>query len=285
MFSLLIGLNNDVVPAGRLFEYTKDDIRANLGSDYVSALQKLPALSMPEVKDSTVEQVARVGTIARLHEFAKGHAFTSVANPDLQPIASSTIQELAGRLGIDSERWEFTRTHWAVKDVDLFEVLFEHQTRLHREGSGNLRGSGAVQFPVDTPRDPTLVAVMMPFSPEFDIIYETIAAAVTDVGLHCKRVDDIWDRDHVMDDVLSLLWRSQIVVADLTGRNANVFYETGLAHALPRSTILLTQQPTDMPFDLQSIRYLSYGVGTEQRAALRKKLSERLTTLIGQSRN
>lgn len=283
MFSLLVGLNNGVVPAGRLFEYTADDIREHLGSDYVSAVQHLPALLMPEVKDDRFEQVARVGTITGLRETAKGHLFTFTPNPNLEPIASSTVQYLSNKLGIEPDSWEFTRTHWAVKDVDLFEVLFEHQTQLHRGGSGNFRASGAVQFPIDTHRDSTLVAVMMPYSATFDVVYETIEAAVNDAGLHCARADDIWDHDHVMGDVLSLLWQAQVVVADLTGRNTNVFYETGLAHALPRRTVLLTQQATDIPFDLQSIRYLHYGLGTGDRATLRKQLSERLTTLIGQS--
>lgn len=281
MFSLLVGLNDGVVPAGRLFEYTDNDIRMSLSSDYASALQRLPALRMPELGDTGFEQVARVGTITRFRQKANGHQFTFTPNPNLEPIASSTVQTLADKLGVDT--WEFNRTHLAVKDVDLFEVLLEHQTQLHRGGSGNFQASGAVQFPVDTPRDSTLVAVMMPFSPGFDVVYETIEAAVSDAGLQCIRADNIWDHDHVMGDVISLLWRAQIVVADLTGRNTNVFYETGLAHALPRRTVLLTQERTDIPFDLQSIRYLQYGLGTGDRATLRKQLSERLSTLISQS--
>jgi hypothetical protein len=124
---------------------------------------------------------------------------------------------------------------------------------------------------------------MMPFAPEFDVVYESIKSAAEDAGLDCNRAADIWEHDHIMGDVLSLLWRSQIVVADLTGRNPNVFYEAGLAHALPRKTVLLTQESSDIPFDLQSIRYLKYGVGTPQRAILRTQLAERLGTLMNQS--
>jgi hypothetical protein len=128
-----------------------------------------------------------------------------------------------------------------------------------------------------------LVAVMMPFSKGFEIVYETIDQAAADAGLKCARADDIWESDHVMGDVLGLIWRANIVVADLTGKNTNVFYETGLAHSLPRRTVLLTQDPSDVPFDLQSIRYLSYGLGTADRALLRKQLAERLTTLASQT--
>ncbi|WP_159807850.1 hypothetical protein [Cellulomonas citrea] len=283
MFSLLVGLNGDVVPQGRLFEYTDEEARKPFDGDHISRLQHIPALRMPEVKDETHEQVARVGSIASIRRSDAGHRFTFVPNSNLEPISSSTIMSLAGQLGVDPTSWEFTRTHWAVKDVDLFEVLLEHQMNLHRGGSGNFRSSGAVQFPVGKPRDTSLVAVMMPFSRMFDVVYETIELAVADAGLHCARADDIWDHDLVMGDVLSLLWRSTVVIADLTGKNTNVFYEAGLAHALPRRTVLLTQDPDDVPFDLRSIRYLHYGVGTAERATLRKQLSERLTTLVAQS--
>lgn len=85
-----------------------------------------------------------------------------------------------------------------------------------------------------------------------------------------------------MGDVLSTFWEVEIVIADLTGRNPNVFYEVGLAHALLRKTVLLTQNADDVPFDLQPIRYLMYGVGSSERQKLRDDLSKRLRTLIQQ---
>ncbi len=126
---------------------------------------------------------------------------------------------------------------------------------------------------------------MMPFKKEFDVVHETIRGAVDDAGLISVRVDDIWGHDHVMGDVLSALWESQIVIADLTGRNPNVFYEVGLAHALPRKTVLLTQNAGDVPFDLQPIRYLMYGLGSSERQKLRGDLSKRLRTLIEQEQD
>ncbi|MCR2813045.1 hypothetical protein [Microbacterium sp. zg.Y1084] len=123
----------------------------------------------------------------------------------------------------------------------------------------------------------------MPFSAEFDIVYETIQLAAKDADMTCVRADDIWLDNHVMDDVLSILWRSRVVIADLTGWNANVFYEAGLDHALPRDTILLTQNAADVPFDLESIRYLRYGVGMQERRDLRRQLAQRLRTLTSPS--
>lgn len=279
MFSLLVGLTDEVVPSGRLFEYTEDGIKRNFNADF-AALEQLPVLSLPELGDDRNEQVARVGRAVAVKANGRGHTFTFVPNPRLGQFELPIIAKLAPKLGISD--WELKRTHWAVKDVDLFEVLLEHQLRQSRVSPGDFAASGAVQFPMNTPVEPSLVAVMMPFSKTFDIVYETIEQAATDAGLRSSRADDIWEHDHVMGDVLSLIWRAKIVVADLTGRNTNVFYETGLAHALPRRTVLLTQDAADVPFDLQSLRYLKYGVGTAERATLRKQLADRLITLANQ---
>ncbi|MCP1430790.1 hypothetical protein J3D45_003288 [Microbacterium foliorum] len=279
MFNLLIGLDAGVVPADRMFEYTDDRVRRELGDQYESRIERLPALSMPEIGDDRFEQVATLGRILSLRATGRTHRFDFEPNPRLQPIPVETVRELADRLNVDPEGWEFRRTHWAVKQAELFEVLFEYLAGAPRRIDRTYSPSAAVQFPTDTPLDSKLVAVMMPFDPNFDVVYETIALAVDDIGMKCVRVDNIWEHDHVMGDVLSLLWRARVVVADLTDRNPNVFYETGLAHALPRRTILLTQNPDDVPFDLRSIRYLRYGVGSKARKALREQLSERLKTL------
>lgn len=195
-------------------------------------------------------------------------------------VPATTISEIARDLGMSD--WELQRTHWAVKDVDLFEVLLAAELRKRGGAPKDYGPSAVVSFPTHLPRDPKLVAVMMPFAPQFDIVYETIQAAATDAGFRCVRADDIWEQHQVMGDILSLLWRAQVVITDLSGKNANVFYEAGLAHALPRTTILITQDPTDVPFDLQAIRYLRYGLGTTEREKLRTQLAERLATLSKQ---
>ena len=76
--------------------------------------------------------------------------------------------------------------------------------------------------------------------------------------MRCQRGDDIWVNDHVLDDVINLIWRAQIVIADLTIRNPNVFYEAGIAHTLGRDVIQIVQSTDDIPFDLQAIRSVAY---------------------------
>lgn len=274
MFSLLVGLIDGTVPSSRMFEHTHVDLRDRFTKD-LSGLHSVPALCMPEVGDDRYPQVAQIGSTLALKQVNREHRFKFVPDPRFTSIPLSVVQGIASELGIND--WEFVRTHWAVKEEDLFEALYASLQQA--PGVTSPKDAGAVSFPTSEARDRSLVAVMMPFDPAFDIVYETISAAAVDAGMATVRVDDIWEQDHIMGDVASILWRAQVVVADLTGRNTNVFYEAGLAHALPRPTILLTQSSDDVPFDLKSIRYLQYGLGSEDRRQLRDRLGKRLQTL------
>jgi hypothetical protein len=82
-----------------------------------------------------------------------------------------------------------------------------------------------------------------------------------------------------MDDVINLLWRARVVIADLTGKNPNVFYGTGIAHTLGREVIQITQSMDDVPFDLRSIRTVTYLNNGEGRDDLRTRVSARLADI------
>jgi hypothetical protein len=51
-----------------------------------------------------------------------------------------------------------------------------------------------------------------------------------------------------------------VLIAELTSRNANVFYELGLAHALKKPVVLVSSNEADVPFDLHHIRVIYYDV-------------------------
>ena len=101
--------------------------------------------------------------------------------------------------------------------------------------------------------DPKLISVMMPFQTDMDDVYKTIKKASKEAGFSCKRVDDIWQHSTVIQDVFSLIFQSNIVVCDFTGKNPNVFYEAGIAHTLGKFVVPITQSKSDIPFDLQQI--------------------------------
>jgi hypothetical protein len=84
-----------------------------------------------------------------------------------------------------------------------------------------------------------------------------------------------------MQDVVSLIDRSRVVICDCTGRNPNVFYEIGIAHTLGREVILISQSQEDIPFDLRHLRYVSYLNNGEGRKELQRPVEARLANLVG----
>lgn len=102
--------------------------------------------------------------------------------------------------------------------------------------------------------------VMMPFGDPlgkyFSAIYEP---AVKKAGLHPVRADDdIFGTGKIIDQVWRGIKDSTVLIAELTSRNPNVFYELGLAHALQKPVVLVSSNEEDVPFDLQHIRVIYY---------------------------
>ena len=101
--------------------------------------------------------------------------------------------------------------------------------------------------------------VVMPFASMFEREYtRVIKPAVESLGLECLRGDEIYSEQSIIQDIWKSLRRSRVIVAELSGRNPNVMYEIGLAHALGKPIILLTRNQDDVPFDLKSLRYVYY---------------------------
>jgi hypothetical protein len=101
--------------------------------------------------------------------------------------------------------------------------------------------------------------VIMPFKSPFDEYYSDIyRPAIEDAGLVPVQSGEIFSPGMFMRQVVEGIRASIVVLAELTGRNANVFYELGLAHAYRKPVIMLTQSKEDVPSDLQGLRWIGY---------------------------
>jgi hypothetical protein len=104
-----------------------------------------------------------------------------------------------------------------------------------------------------------LCFVIMPFGGWFDKYYEEIfCPAIKNSGLVPKRADDLYRPSNIVQDIWAFTKKAKIILADLTNKNPNVFYELGLAHAATKPVILITQNIEDIPFDLRSLRIIEY---------------------------
>jgi hypothetical protein len=102
--------------------------------------------------------------------------------------------------------------------------------------------------------------VLMPFDKSFDDTFElAIEPACDAAGAYAERVDQQIFTGSILDRVYNQIAKADIVVADMSERNPNVFYEVGYAHALGKTTILLTRDAADIPFDLKHYPHIVYG--------------------------
>lgn len=117
--------------------------------------------------------------------------------------------------------------------------------------------------------------VLMPFAQELVDVYNfLIVKGLEQSGYVVKRADDIKSQNNILSDIISAIVSSDLIVADLTGSNPNVYYELGVAHALNKNVILLTQDIDELPFDLRSYRVISYSVHFSKMNQAKEELSQ-----------
>ncbi len=103
--------------------------------------------------------------------------------------------------------------------------------------------------------------VIMPFAEEFDDVYAAIKSSVESaLGGHgtCSRLDESRPAGRITDRLLGEIQSATLCVVDVTGNRPNVMWELGYAMALGKPTILVTQNLSDLPFDIRDLQTLSY---------------------------
>jgi len=127
--------------------------------------------------------------------------------------------------------------------------------------------------------DSTLCFVLMPFSDQFFLNYEeAIRPALEAAGLRGVHAGEIFGTREIMEDIWESICTARIIIADVTGRNPNVFYELGIAHTMGKECVVITQSSTDVPFDITSRRYINYD--PTKRVALKERLAKTLKSIL-----
>ncbi len=101
--------------------------------------------------------------------------------------------------------------------------------------------------------------VIMPFEKVLDEYYKKLIKPILE-NLHyeVKRADEIYGTRAIIDDITQEIENADILVADATGKNPNVNYELGYAHAMHKKVIIITQNIEDIPFDYRHRRAIVY---------------------------
>jgi hypothetical protein len=274
MFNLIVstGVQSETsgtITAGRVFEYTDDEVVGQFmpkGRLDLAAVMSLPTLFMEE---GVSDEIAGVGWLSRVELQGKDYQLHFILDQAVPRLTNEAIRAMASELRMGD--WEFSRNHWAIKNVDLFQLLYKQKM-----------GERPVPrvFPLSrNPVNPKLISMMMPFESSSTETYQTVKAAIEAAGYECRRADDFWLHPHIMHDIIELISTSKVIICDLSGKNPNVFYEAGIAHTLGKEVILITQHDGDVPFDLRPLRYIPYHNNGEGRQALAAKIVGRLQTV------
>lgn len=305
MYNLLVSANREawtgeafILERHRVFEHTVDQVRQRfegLKGERLVRLYSLPAIFAYE---DFVGQAAKIGRIERVCHRGREIRIEYTLADRLPGIEPEMLKRLAWELDIGE--WELNRTHWAVKDIDLADVLVSAELVTETQISALPDAFSALFRKLPAPEPLTirptifkvphrgiernLVSVMMSLQPAFTPVYETIKKSCSELKLICQRADEIWEEPEILNDIFSLIFRSKVVVCDFSERNSNVFYEAGIAHTLGRTVIPLVQNPEDIPFDLRQHRHIKYLNNGEGLAALEEQLTPRLQWLTEQRR-
>jgi hypothetical protein len=121
--------------------------------------------------------------------------------------------------------------------------------------------------------DPNLVFVLTPFNSRFWLPFEAIALACQELNLKCVRGDEQEIRGDLVPHIIRHILRARIIIANVDGRNPNVFYELGMAHALNKTTIIVSKSFRTLPIDLRLKKLVTYDSTEELRLKVQKELA------------
>lgn len=120
--------------------------------------------------------------------------------------------------------------------------------------------------------DNKLIFVITPFNDKFYDDYQTIREVCKSLGFNCLRGDETYFKGDIFPEILKLITKSNLIIANINGRNANVMYELGIAQAMDKPVLLVSKDPGSLPIDIKSKRFLIYSDYKELKDLIRAEL-------------
>ena len=131
-----------------------------------------------------------------------------------------------------------------------------------------------------TSQEKGTVFVLMPFKKSLESVYKSlIKPAFEGAGFQVLRADDISSQRNILQDIINSIESADLIVADLTGSNQNVYYELGVAHTRGKPAFLIVQNIDDVPFDLRSYRIFKYSMKPDALEDALARLSDDATRI------
>jgi hypothetical protein len=205
------------------------------------------------------------------------------AGLDTSEAMETLLTAFAGELQLGQRLGDLREIILVEKDESIFQRLRERLE--HLENKGIVASDGKAMFlrpcdlkPAGTKGSLRHLFVAMPYAKEFNnTYYFGIKGPVEQRDRQCERVDEDKYVGDVVDRIKERISTAELLIADLTGSSANVFYEVGYADGLGKSIILLSQAQ-DVPFDLHTRHQIRYD--PQDILSLSRALGEHLDVLL-----
>jgi hypothetical protein len=195
-------------------------------------------------------------------------------------LALSRFQEL-GLITIDE--------NGTIEPTSKIEALLEAfdlgLTKMSDYGPDSLLVNPIFRHPRSTPNHADIF-VLMPFRETLRPVYEDhIKTVAGRFERPVARADDFFSSESIIEEIWDAINAAEIVIADCTGRNPNVFYEIGMAHTLGKRVILISQALDDVPFDLRQRRVIEYEFTPRGMEVFEQNLFRTLQTELQRARS
>lgn len=104
-----------------------------------------------------------------------------------------------------------------------------------------------------------VVFMIIPFDEDFLALYAALKERFAG-SYEFVNAGDMDNQQSILKDIVVGIYSADVIIADLTGLNANVFYELGLAHAMNKNVVIITQDIEELPFDIRPYRANQYSM-------------------------
>ena len=157
-----------------------------------------------------------------------------------------------------SRKLEEAQNRW--KDINHLIISSQNKNNLNDDLSIiNFNFLKSFNIDIDNIKiDAEQVFVLTPFNSEFVDAFITVKEVCNDFKFRCIRGDEEFVSEDILPVILTQILKSRFIVANITGRNPNVMYELGIAHAFGKNVIIVAENFTDIPFDLNNKRIILF---------------------------
>lgn len=202
--------------------------------------------------------VTGVSSIIALYELVYNQRSRKLYEDNLKYL-NSDINKLNKLLEYSQKRYEIEQEISRLTNELTNSSVSEYLdiNRLVFSGQRNVVGNGAIdydqflsQFGIvkDTIQVKKGYAIFLtPFDKRSMELFQICSSVLNRMGILLQRTDNVVDKNDIMMNIIAQIVQAEFVIVNIDGRNPNVYYELGIAHAIGKPTILVSN--VDYPDD------------------------------------